>query len=194
MILFSSSNLALSSTKTVTCLPLSAAFASALIIGEFPLTLYKVCFIARTFLSAAAFETKSITGSKLSYGCESKISFFFISSNISSQSISLWFITGTCFLSFSLSKPSREYIFIRTVRSRGPFILNISSSSTFSSLFRKFKRLASILSSASSLIASPHCLFLSFFFISSNRSDASSSSSLNSAFLITLNVAADITS
>ena len=150
--------------------------------------------MASTFLSAAAFDTKSITGSKLSYGCESNISFFFISSKISSQSKSLALATGICFLSFRLSKPSREYIFIRTVRSSGPSILNTSSSSTLSSFFKKFKRLVSILSSTSSLIASPHCLFFNFFFISSKRSSASSSSSLNSAFLITLKVAAEITS
>ena len=64
-ILCSSSNLAFSSTRTVTCLPFSAASASAAIIGELPLTRYRVCLIARTSGSFAALFTKSITGSNV---------------------------------------------------------------------------------------------------------------------------------
>ena len=43
----------------------AAACASAAMIGEFPLTRYKVCLIARTSGSFAACRTKFTTGSKL---------------------------------------------------------------------------------------------------------------------------------
>ena len=55
-------------TRTDTCLPFSAACARLLIIGEFPLTRYSVCLIARTSGSLDACRMKSTTGSKVSYG------------------------------------------------------------------------------------------------------------------------------
>ena len=64
LILFSSSKRAFSSTRTDTCFPLSAASARAAIIGELPLTRYRVCLMASTSGSLAAFLIKFTTGFK----------------------------------------------------------------------------------------------------------------------------------
>ena len=80
------------------------------------------------------------------------------------------------------SKPSIPYIFIRKVRSKGPFIWKISSSLISNSIFRMFRSLSSILSSTSRRITSPHWRFFNCFWISFKRSAASSSSMVRSAF------------
>ena len=49
-------------------LPFSAASARAAIIGEWPLTRYRVCLIASTLASFAASRTRLTTGSKVWYG------------------------------------------------------------------------------------------------------------------------------
>ena len=88
IILFSSSKRALSSTRTDTCFPLSAASARAAIIGELPLTRYSVCFMARTSGSLAAFFIKFTTGSNVSKGWVRSISPLRILVNMSSSFIS----------------------------------------------------------------------------------------------------------
>ena len=61
LMLASSSKRALISISAVTCLPRSAASASALTMGESPLVRYRVCLMARTLGSSAASSMKSIT-------------------------------------------------------------------------------------------------------------------------------------
>ena len=64
-----SSNLALISTTTTTCLPASAASMSASTIGESPLVRYRVCLMASTRGSAAAATTsRSTVAVNESYG------------------------------------------------------------------------------------------------------------------------------
>ena len=187
MMLFSSSNLAFSSTRTDTCFPFSAAAARAAMIGELPLTRYNVCLIARTSGSFAALRTKSTTGSKVSYGCIRRISPFRMFVKISSSFIRAGTGCGVYFGVFKWSYPSSPYIFIRTVRSSAPGISKMSSSLTSSSLFKIFKSLWSALSSISRRMTSPHCLRFNCFSISSRRSTASSSSREKSAFLMIRN-------
>ena len=74
-ILFSSSNLALSSTSTSTCLPFSAASTSASTTLEFFARRYKVILIAFTFGSLAASWRRFRNGLMLSYGYERSTSF-----------------------------------------------------------------------------------------------------------------------
>src|ERR1035438_8050852 len=66
--LFSSSKRALSSMSVATCLPFSAASMSAPTTGELPLVRYRVCLIASTWGSLAAWLTNCTTGSNDSYG------------------------------------------------------------------------------------------------------------------------------
>src|SRR5438132_9542231 len=66
--LFASSNRALISTRTVTCLPFSAARESAWTKGLSPLVRYSVCLMASTLGSSAASWMKRTTGSNDSYG------------------------------------------------------------------------------------------------------------------------------
>ena len=66
--LFSSSNLALTSNKTETCFPFSAAFNKVSITLEFLAVLYKVILMDNTFGSSEAIFKKLITGSNELYG------------------------------------------------------------------------------------------------------------------------------
>ena len=181
IILFSSSNRAFNSTSTVTCLPFSAAAARDAMIGEWLLTRYKVCLIARTFGSFEACLTKSTTGSKVSYGWCRRTSWSRIWSNRWSSPFSHLAGCGVYFGVRSLSYPSNPDNFIRNVKSKGPLILKISSSLIFNSWRSFLSRRLSMPSSTSKRIACPHWRFLSCRSISIRRSAASSSSMLRSA-------------
>ncbi len=122
-ILFSSSKRAFSSTSTDTCFPFSAAWASAAIIGEFPLTRYNVCLMASTCGSRAACLIKSTTGVNVWYGWCSRMSCSLIFSKMSSSVSISDTGCGVYGLFFRCSKPSSPYIFIKNVRSSGPGML-----------------------------------------------------------------------
>ncbi len=94
---------------------------------------------------------------------------------------------GVYFAAFRWSKPSRPYIFIKTVRSRGPSMTYRLSSSIWSSSSRIRSSLLSQWAATSSRMASPHWRFFSCFSISFKRSAASSSSMVRSALRIILN-------
>ena len=132
------------------------ADCTSLDIGDFPLTRYKVCLMARTSGSLAALRTKLTTGSKLWYGWWSRISPLRILVKILSSFISSGTGCGVYFGVFKWSNPSRPYIFIKKVRSSGPDIWKISSELMESSFFKIFKSCLSTLDSISRRMASPH--------------------------------------
>ena len=185
--LFSSSKRAFNSTRTETCLPFSAACASAAMIGEFPLTRYSVCLIASTSGSLLACRIKSTTGTKLWYGWCISTSPFLITSKILSVPSNSGTGAGVYFGARSSSKPSNPYTFIKKVRSRGPSISKTSSLRTESSRHRIFNSRLSAAASISRRIACPQVLFLICFSISRSRSSASSSSIARSAFRVIRN-------
>ena len=106
----SSSNLALISIKAVTVFPFSAAVIKALTIGESNVVLYRVCLIAITFLSYAAWFKNSITASNVSKGWWTIKSFFFIvSKKLLLNSFNLSTSLGLKFLNLNL-----EFLILQT--------------------------------------------------------------------------------
>ncbi len=145
--------------------------------GEFPLTRYNVCLIARTWWSRAAVLTKFTTGSKDSYGWWRRISPLRILVKISSSLIKAGFGCGMYRGAFKWSNPSIPYIFIKNVKSKGPLIEKISPVWISNSFFSRFSNRLSAFSSISKRIASPHRRFFNCFSISFNKSSASSTRS-----------------
>ena len=112
------------STRTDTCLPLSAASASAAMIGELPLTRYSVCLIASTSGSLGSFLAQNLPPDQRSHtGGSADISPLRILAKISSSFISAGTGCGVYGGVFKFIKAAADrYTFMRTVRSSGPSI------------------------------------------------------------------------
>ena len=124
-----SSNRALISTTTTTCLPASAASISASTIGDWPLVRYSVCLIASTLGSAAASSTSrcTVVVNESSGWCTSTSRSSRVSKIGASVGTALVFGTNGGYLSAAIC---RSAIAFRPVRSSGQGSRLIAFSST----------------------------------------------------------------
>src|ERR1700733_12243603 len=181
-----SSNLALISTTTTTCLPASAASMSASTISESPLVRYSVCLIASTRGSAAAETTRrSVLAANESYGWCTRTSRSEIAAKML-LSVGSMVSDGTNGGYLSCGR-SRSAIADRPERSSGPGTRYTALVSTPSSVTSRSSTSLDIDSSTSSRTACSNRRRVSSRSIDFSRSSVTSSSISRSRILVTRN-------